>query len=302
MPYQWGGTSPRTGFDCSGLMQWAFKQQGIDIPRVAADQFHVGTPVDLAHLREGDLVFFQDSTGYIHHVGMYVGDHKFLEAPHTGDVVRYDNLNSPYWAQQFAGGRRIVPLDAPSARAESGSARRRRCDPCAQRLPRPRPQAPQGPARPRSAGRPPAGPGAAATPGVPEVAAASAPAPGTAAFSALQRQEHSFHRHTATFLAAIKPEQVTAPAPAPVAAVPGAAPVQAAGVVAPSGSAVPGTGVPAAGGSADQLVGQVSGASVSGGVTSVSSTLLTSGQEKFVAKLASLTGLDPKVLSRLVSV
>ena len=115
VPYQWGGTSPRTGFDCSGLMQWAFKQQGIDIPRVAADQFHVGTPVDLAHLREGDLVFFQDSTGYIHHVGMYVGNHKFLEAPHTGDVVRYDDLNSPYWAQQFAGGRRIVPLDAPSA-------------------------------------------------------------------------------------------------------------------------------------------------------------------------------------------
>jgi hypothetical protein len=73
--------------------------------------------------------------------------------------------------------------------------------------------------------------------------------------------------------------------------------VQAAGVVAPSGSPVPGTGAPTAGGSADQLVGQVSGASVSGGVASVSSTLLTSGQEKFVAKLASLTGLDPKVLS-----
>jgi cell wall-associated NlpC family hydrolase len=109
-PYQWGGDTPQTGFDCSGLMEWSYNQIGIHLPRVAADQFHVGIPVTKAELKPGDLVFFQDSTGYIHHVGMYIGDDKFIEAPHTGADVRISSLDDPYYAQQFAGGRDMSGL------------------------------------------------------------------------------------------------------------------------------------------------------------------------------------------------
>ncbi|HXA54022.1 MAG TPA: NlpC/P60 family protein, partial [Solirubrobacteraceae bacterium] len=113
VPYLWGGTSPKTGFDCSGLVQYAYGRAGIHIPRVAAEQFDVGTPVGLHQLREGDLVFFKEPNGYIHHVGIYVGDYKFIQAPCTGQNVDYGDLREPYFAQQFAGGRRIVPLSAP---------------------------------------------------------------------------------------------------------------------------------------------------------------------------------------------
>ena len=63
------------------------------------------------------MVFFQDSSGYVHHVGMYIGDDKFLHAPHTGDVVKISSLNDSYYAHQFAGGRRVdtsMPVDAPA--------------------------------------------------------------------------------------------------------------------------------------------------------------------------------------------
>jgi cell wall-associated NlpC family hydrolase len=105
-PYRFGGASPATGFDCSGLTQYSYAQSGVSIPRVAADQATVGQPVDRASLQPGDLVFFQDSTGYVHHVGMYLGDDKFIQAPHTGDVVKISSLDEPYYAGQFAGGRR----------------------------------------------------------------------------------------------------------------------------------------------------------------------------------------------------
>jgi cell wall-associated NlpC family hydrolase len=117
VPYLWGGTSPKTGFDCSGLVQYAYGHAGIHIPRVAAEQFDVGTPVGLHQLHEGDLVFFKEPNGYIHHVGIYVGDDKFIQAPCTGQNVDYGDLREPYFAQQFAGGRRIVPLSAPPAPA-----------------------------------------------------------------------------------------------------------------------------------------------------------------------------------------
>ena len=119
-PYLWGGSKPSTGFDCSGLMQWAYHEAGISIGRVTTQQIHDGVAVDRAHLRAGDMVFFQDSSGYVHHVGMYIGNDKFLHAPHTGDVVKISSLNESYYAQQFAGGRRVdtgAPVDAPAAPA-----------------------------------------------------------------------------------------------------------------------------------------------------------------------------------------
>jgi hypothetical protein len=106
-PYHFGGASPESGFDCSGLMQWSYSHVGISIPRVTYDQIDVGTPVDRSQLVPGDLVFFQHD-GDVHHVGMYLGGGRFLEAPHTGDVVKVASLDDPYYAAQFAGGRRIA--------------------------------------------------------------------------------------------------------------------------------------------------------------------------------------------------
>jgi cell wall-associated NlpC family hydrolase len=105
-PFVWGGATPQTGFDDAGLVQYAYGQVGVSLPRVAYDQITVGTPVAQADLQPGDLVFFQDSTGYVHHVGLYAGDGQFVHAPHTGAVIGYSSLSEPYYAQEFAGGRR----------------------------------------------------------------------------------------------------------------------------------------------------------------------------------------------------
>jgi cell wall-associated NlpC family hydrolase len=107
-PYRFGGASPATGFDCSGIAQYSYAQSGVTLPRVAADQFKVGQPVDRSQLQPGDLVFFRDSSGYIHHEGIYLGNDSFLHAPHTGDVVKISSLNDSYYAGQFAGGRRMA--------------------------------------------------------------------------------------------------------------------------------------------------------------------------------------------------
>jgi cell wall-associated NlpC family hydrolase len=105
--YHFGGASPETGFDCSGLMQWAYSHSGVTIPRVTYDQIDVGVHIDRAHLVPGDLVFFEHD-GDVHHVGMYLGGGRFLHAPHTGDVVKVSSLDDAYYAEQFAGGRRMA--------------------------------------------------------------------------------------------------------------------------------------------------------------------------------------------------
>jgi NlpC/P60 family len=108
-PYRWGGSSPSTGFDCSGLVQWAYAKAGIHLPRTSEEQILApgGRRVDRDHLLPGDLVFFRDASGDVHHVGISLGGHRFIEAPHTGDDVRIASLNDPYYAQEFTGGRRF---------------------------------------------------------------------------------------------------------------------------------------------------------------------------------------------------
>jgi cell wall-associated NlpC family hydrolase len=107
-PYVWGGSSPATGFDCSGLVQWSYDQAGIHLPRTAAEQFDVGVHVSRNDLQPGDAVFFADPDGFVHHVGLYIGDGKFIDSPETGQDVRIDSLSEPYFAEQYAGARQFT--------------------------------------------------------------------------------------------------------------------------------------------------------------------------------------------------
>lgn len=105
VPYVWGGTSP-DGFDCSGLAQYVFSQQGKTIPRTSQEQFKNGTAVDKGNLQPGDLVFFIGSDGTETdpgHVGIYIGDGQFIQAPKTGDVVKVSDLSS---RSDYVGARR----------------------------------------------------------------------------------------------------------------------------------------------------------------------------------------------------
>ncbi|MGY0634997.1 C40 family peptidase [Luteimonas sp. A478] len=108
-PYRWGGTSPERGFDCSGLVSYVFKTTlGIDLPRVSRDMARAGAPVERAQLDPGDLVFFALRGGRIDHVGIYIGEGRFLHAPRTGRDVTVSALDGGYWAGKFKQARRIA--------------------------------------------------------------------------------------------------------------------------------------------------------------------------------------------------
>ena len=101
VPYRWGGASP-SGFDCSGLVMYAFSQIGVSLPHSSYAQYGMGSPVARSELQPGDLVFF-DGLG---HVGIYVGGNSFIHAPHTGDVVKISSI-SGWYASTYVGARRI---------------------------------------------------------------------------------------------------------------------------------------------------------------------------------------------------
>lgn len=105
--YCWGGNNPATGFDCSGLTQYAFKQgAGINLPRTAAAQYQVATKVNPQDARRGDLVFFKTRGKRVSHVGIYLGDNKFIHAPRTGKSITTSKLQG-YWKQRLVGFGRI---------------------------------------------------------------------------------------------------------------------------------------------------------------------------------------------------
>ena len=108
--YKYGGKSPTTGFDCSGLVAHVYKEAwGIRLPPNTKAQSQAGFPVSLAELQAGDLVFYDTLKQPYSHVGIYLGDGKFVHAPKTGAQVRVESVKSAYWAQRFSGARRIEP-------------------------------------------------------------------------------------------------------------------------------------------------------------------------------------------------
>jgi cell wall-associated NlpC family hydrolase len=115
-PYRRGGTS-RRGLDCSGLVGAVYGQQGLDMPRTAVRQFGEGRPVAAGDLRPGDLVFFRDTYKRgISHVGIYVGDGRFIHAAGRRQGVIVSELSRPYYHNRFAGARRLAPQAAVAGR------------------------------------------------------------------------------------------------------------------------------------------------------------------------------------------
>lgn len=104
VPYIFGGTTPQTGFDCSGLVQYSYQQLGLHIPRSSYEQYRLSTPVYINRLQPGDLVFFRTRSIFVSHVGIYIGDNRFVHAPGEGRPVSTDSLDSPYWRKRLVGG------------------------------------------------------------------------------------------------------------------------------------------------------------------------------------------------------
>lgn len=111
VPYVWGGASPATGFDCSGLVQWVYGQIGVILPRTAQDQYNATTRLDPAQLQAGDLVFFtatdSNDPSFVTHVGIYAGDGQMINAPDVGETVSVMPVFTGYWGAHFAGAGRV---------------------------------------------------------------------------------------------------------------------------------------------------------------------------------------------------
>ncbi len=106
--YRFGGTTPKAGFDCSGLIYYtASKYMGVNLPRVASSMAQVGESVERSELQPGDLVFFNTRGKRYSHVGIYVGENRFVHSPRTGSVVRVDKMDNVYWNKRYNGARRL---------------------------------------------------------------------------------------------------------------------------------------------------------------------------------------------------
>jgi peptidoglycan DL-endopeptidase CwlO len=106
VPYRNGGADP-SGFDCSGLVAYAFGQQGVWVPRTVSEQFAFGDRVDSGALAPGDLVFFTTVAPGASHVGIVVSGQEFVHAPSSSGVVRVEQFGAPYWASRYVGARRV---------------------------------------------------------------------------------------------------------------------------------------------------------------------------------------------------
>lgn len=110
VPYRRGGSSAETGFDCSGFVRAMYQQTvGLILPRRADQQAAATTTIDKSDLRPGDLVFFNTMRRTFSHVGIYIGDNKFIHSPRSGSEVRVEDMRLSYWQTRFNGARRVDP-------------------------------------------------------------------------------------------------------------------------------------------------------------------------------------------------
>ncbi|HLR78173.1 MAG TPA: C40 family peptidase [Burkholderiaceae bacterium] len=120
--YRFGGGAPSTGFDCSGLVVYAAeKSLGLKLPRQSSKLAQIGESVNLDELQEGDLVFFNTRGFRNSHVGIYLGDRKFVHAPRSGSVVRIESMDIGYWRKRYNGARRLINDDTGLTIASSSS-------------------------------------------------------------------------------------------------------------------------------------------------------------------------------------
>lgn len=114
--YRYGGNSPDQGFDCSGLVRYAAeKSLGLKLPRRSADMARLGVSIKRDDLKRGDLVFFNTLGRRFSHVGIYLGDGKFVHAPSTGSKVRVESIDVAYWRERYNGARRLAGGPASQA-------------------------------------------------------------------------------------------------------------------------------------------------------------------------------------------
>jgi cell wall-associated NlpC family hydrolase len=107
--YRFGGNSPETGLDCSGLVRHVFQEvTGVSLPRTSREMSALGAKVSIADLKPGDLVFFNTRRFAFSHVGIYLGDNRFVHAPSRGSDVRIASLEQSYWQKHFNGARRVI--------------------------------------------------------------------------------------------------------------------------------------------------------------------------------------------------
>lgn len=116
VPYKRGGTSAETGFDCSGFVRAMYEQTvGLLLPRRADQQAKATQIIDKKELQPGDLVFFNTMRRSFSHVGIYVGDGKFIHSPRSGTEIRIEDMGVSYWARRFSGARRVTPEETIAA-------------------------------------------------------------------------------------------------------------------------------------------------------------------------------------------
>lgn len=106
IPYQWGGDNVVEGMDCSGFVRAVYNLCGVNIPRTSREQFRTGDSIGRKYLRDGDLVFFGASENTINHVGIYVGNNRFVHAPRRGDDIKISSLDDHYFDNKFVGAKR----------------------------------------------------------------------------------------------------------------------------------------------------------------------------------------------------
>ncbi|WP_260957457.1 C40 family peptidase [Pseudomonas citri] len=116
-PYRWGGSSPSKGFDCSGLVKYAFNDATFDLPRTSnAMASGHGEKVDRNDLKPGDLIFFKLKSRRVNHVAIYLGNDRFIHAPRRGKSVSIDTLNKPYWDSHYVVAKRVLPKEPGTMR------------------------------------------------------------------------------------------------------------------------------------------------------------------------------------------